>query len=241
MSQPSIPAIIHCIAFTKTGNPCRNRKKIGREYCGKHDPEGKQSEGKQSVPDNNALLNANSVEEKKVEEKKVVNPEDDYHGHRCTKITQKGTRCKHFMVPGRNGLCTRHHLNDVIAQQAHPRQPLPPRVPSAQAVRNQTYSVRDISDHDAEMEHMIGAIFGLSFNHYEYKQPIVQPRAGAGAMGYKMNMKTLRECECDICAEDKKRMIMLHCCRKEMCGDCMLRITNAKCPFCKQANNMLID
>ena len=98
----------------------------------------------------------------------------------------------------------------------------------------------DIADYDSnEMQDVVDAILGMSFEHEQPVRPLF--RAGAGAIGYKPNMKTLRECECDICAEDKKRMIVLHCCRKEMCADCMIRITNAKCPFCKQDNNMIIE
>lgn len=80
-----------------------------------------------------------------------------------------------------------------------------------------------------------------SIRGYVQQPPQPPLRAGAGAIGYKPNMKTLRECECDICAEDNKRMIVLHCCRKEMCADCMKKITNAKCPFCKQDNNMIVE
>jgi hypothetical protein len=98
----------------------------------------------------------------------------------------------------------------------------------------------DIADYDSnEMQDVVDAILGMSFEDEQPVRPLF--RAGAGAIGYKPNMKTLRECECDICAEDKKRMIVLHCCRKEMCADCMIRITNAKCPFCKQDNNMIIE
>jgi hypothetical protein len=76
-------------------------------------------------------------------------------------------------------------------------------------------------------------------------EPPAQPaRAGAGAGPYKKNMRTLREAECHICAEDKKRMVMLYCCRNEMCAECMLKVSRlvvCKCPFCKEDNLMCIE
>ena len=256
MSHPNQPNAINpaiaritdnrCFAFTKTGNPCRNHKKIGGDYCGKHDSEEKRPEAKHNVQGNRALLNANinaninsnRIEEKRIEEKKVVYPEDDYHGRRCTTINRNGTRCKEFGHPRLCNLCTRHY-NRVRARQALALA----RAEEKEDPEDDVFS--------REVDSMVSILQQVSFEEYEYRQPIVQPphsrmgvpfpRAGAGAMGYKTNMKTLRECECDICAEDKKRMIVLHCCRKEMCADCMIRITNAKCPFCKQDNNMIIE
>ena len=236
--SPAIARIANnrCAAFTKTGNPCRNHKKMGGEYCGKHDSEEKRPEAKQS----------NRVEAKLPEAKQYNFMEAIARSDRCTKLTTRGVQCKHLVNNGSHGLCKRHlraegnleYLNNFIERQ---------RSRSEQAVINNP--ARDIMDDD--ISDIVSNLRQVSFEEYEYSQPILHPprsrmgvpfpRAGAGAMGYKTNMKTLRECECDICAEDKKRMIMLHCCRKEMCADCMKRITNAKCPFCKQDNNMLID
>ena len=254
-----------CLAFTKTGNPCRNRKKIGGDYCGKHDSALPEAKRQESSSARSERKDSEQKSDRKESDRKELE-EAIARSDRCTKITKRGVQCKHFVNNGGNGLCKRHlraegalaHLNGVLAQQAQARalwvaraQPLP----RAEAVRPQP---RDIMDEDEEIDEISRILDQTAF---EQEVLPIRPsvvyvnsllgghvpvrrspaRAGAGAMGYKTNMKTLRECECDICAEDKKRMIMLHCCRKEMCADCMGKITNAKCPFCKQDNTMLID
>lgn len=53
------------------------------------------------------------------------------------------------------------------------------------------------------------------------------------------NILTRGERDCSICYEPKT-MIIMHCCRQEMCIECMKQITNQKCPFCKQYNAMKV-
>ena len=101
----------------------------------------------------------------------------------------------------------------------------------------------DQRDHvmdDNEFNELIRQAEQLSFEH---KQPEPAPRrAGAGAGDpHKKNMRTLREADCHICAEENKRMVMLFCCRNEMCAECMLKIRTMQCPFCKHENLMQVE
>jgi hypothetical protein len=183
----------------------------------------------------------------------------------CNQFTARGLRCKHTAIIGFDGICTRHYNLSVRPQvplrNSNPLSAIRQRIEEIKENMDDEKLIDDLVEADeTEFEQMMVNIAHLSVQEHEYKQsnsnsnsnPIQnqlnrnsttrrRARAGAGVMGYKTNMKTLRECECDICAEDKKRMIMLHCCRKEMCADCMGKITNAKCPFCKQDNTMFVD
>ena len=179
----------------------------------------------------------------------------------CNQFTARGLRCKHTAIIGLDGMCTRHYNLSVRPQvplrNSNPVSAIRQRIEEIKENMDDEKLIDELVEADEiEFQQMMVNIAHLSVQEHEYKHSNSNPiqnqlnlnsntrrraRAGAGAMGYKTNMKTLRECECDICAEDKKRMIMLHCCRKEMCADCMGKITNAKCPFCKQDNTMLID
>jgi hypothetical protein len=105
-------------------------------------------------------------------------------------------------------------------------------------------SIRDAMLRDNDIDALVNQAQQLRFEPEPPAPPAQPARAGAGAGPYKKNMRTLRDGECHICAEDNKRMVMLYCCRNEMCAECMLKISRlivCKCPFCKEDNLMHIE
>lgn len=54
------------------------------------------------------------------------------------------------------------------------------------------------------------------------------------------NIKTRGERECPLC-KNNKQMIIMYCCRKEMCSDCISKISDSKCTHCKKQNSMKVS
>jgi hypothetical protein len=109
------------------------------------------------------------------------------------------------------------------------------RRPYSRRREQDLYSESDSDlDSDSDIDELVQDIGHVNFGSNQ--------RAGSGAGPVqKPNMRTLRDGECHICAEENKRMIMLQCCRNEMCAECMTKIRTCVCPFCKKDNNMTYE
>jgi hypothetical protein len=248
-----------CMAFTNKGNPCRYRRKnLSDNFCGIHSkPNERIQQLRESIQESKIALQSNLeseyIETKSIPITNIPNIPNNItqsenrpvYTPKCNQFTARGTQCKNKAYLGFDGMCLRHYNMAVSPNTLRPRNyATRPRI--EEIIQDDEKLIDDLVRED-EFKQMMSEIARLSVQEHEYNQSnstIFRSQIGAQNNVnnvYKTNMKTLRECECDICAEQNKRMIMLYCCRKEMCADCMKKITNSKCPFCKQDNNMLID
>lgn len=236
-----------CQAILKNGNPCRYRKKPNSEFCGVHANTGNTRDSTYSTgvrvygtanEGNSAGASAGHNPDASPQQ-----PADVPDQKRCTNINRRGIRCKRTAPTG--GICTYHYnlseLNNMYSryqerkasQVENPFQQdrLPVYGIYTMGGIQQQGQVANNPDDQAALDEFLREVEFLSLN---YRQPIP---VSCPVNDSRMNMKTLREHDCDICAL-KNRMVMLYCCRQEMCADCMQKITNYKCPFCKQDNHM---
>lgn len=155
---------------------------------------------------------------------------------RCEKMTKKGERCIHEAEENKT-LCKRHRV--IEERGGRPRYTIT-------RLNNQTEEEKKRIDFFNQVFMSLGIMDG-NYEDYEFK-------LDAGDEEFKNsnnsnnnitlsttlishNIKTHGERECSICYCNKQ-MVIMFCCRQEMCSDCMKKITNSKCPFCKQNNLM---
>lgn len=214
-----------CIAKRKKdGRRCGNFCVYGSQYCGIHNRRNRSNE-----PGFN----------------------------RCLRITSKGTVCIGEAEPG-SSLCTRHRKLDERTRHSD-------FVNNANnATNNSTNNntenkVDEKSQVEAELINRLFMAFGM-YDNYDPNAMEIEFKIDSDVINNAINMNnntrnktkkskksvkpeitfnvlTRGERDCSICYEPKQ-MIIMHCCRQEMCAGCMKQITNNKCPFCKQENSM---
>ena len=168
---------------------------------------------------------------------------------KCTKLTKRGERCKlkaYSFPQQRSGsvygkLCKLHYreFTELHSGSIFPQSSNLSSQQETKSVREEYVDETEYSDDDQyteDKDYINGITMWLSSLVISRSNPLENKDNRSKTM--QSNILTRVEAECDICCKTNT-MVLLICCRKQICKTCIKKIKQDKCPYCKQPNNML--